>query len=178
MRSRWKWLGAGALSAGLLALVLWLQYAPVEPLPVPVPAPPPEAAVLAPAPAAPGTRPRLTASPAAVAPAAAPVQEAPMPDQGPSGIALFPAHGTKPIKRGIVVPEGYELPPGYVRHYQATDDGQRLPAILMFHPDFTPKGPDGQPVPMPPDRVVPPELAPRGMPVQMLTPPDDQRAPD
>ena len=36
---------------------------------------------------------------------------------------------------------------------------------------------DGQPVPMPPDRSVPPELAPQGMPIQVFTPPD-QGAPD
>ena len=32
-------------------------------------------------------------------------------------------------------PEGYPLPDGYVRHYQATDDGQRIEPILMFAPD-------------------------------------------
>jgi hypothetical protein len=42
----------------------------------------------------------------------------------PSGIALFPPPGTKPIKQGVLVPEDFELPPGYVRHYQATDDGE------------------------------------------------------
>ena len=44
--------------------------------------------------------------------------------------------GTKPIKRGIIVPDDFELPPGYVRHFQSTDNGERLPAILMFSPDY------------------------------------------
>ena len=46
------------------------------------------------------------------------------PSDGPSGIALFPPLGTDPLKRGILVPEDFELPEGYVRHYQATDDGE------------------------------------------------------
>jgi hypothetical protein len=90
-----------------------------------------------------------------------------------TGMALFPPMGSKPIKRGIVVPEGFELPPGYVRHYQATDDGELLPPILMFHPDYEFVDSKGAPVAIPADRVVPPELAPAGMPIQMLQPPDD-----
>lgn len=85
-----------------------------------------------------------------------------------SGLALFPPPGTDPPKRGIVVPDDFELPPGYVRHYQATDSGERLPAILMFHPDYRPVDADGVPLPLPPDRIVPPELAPLGLPVRML----------
>ncbi|HTO57076.1 MAG TPA: hypothetical protein VMJ74_04740 [Pseudomonadales bacterium] len=91
-----------------------------------------------------------------------------------SGVALFPPPGTKPIKRGILVPEDFELPPGYVRHYQATDDGRRVPAILMFHPDYNPVDEHGVPIPIPENRVVPPELAPPGMPIQMLEMPEDQ----
>lgn len=90
----------------------------------------------------------------------------------PTGLALFPPPGTKPIKRGIVVPEDFELPPGYVRHYQATDDGQRVPAILMFHPDYHPVDEHGVPIPLPADRVVPREMAPPGMPIQMLDVPE------
>jgi len=175
MKSRWKLLGAGALLAAVLALVLWLQYAPVAPLPEPSPPPFPEAA----APAAPSPR---SGRPAPALPTAAPApppqEVTQVPSSGPTGLALFPAPGTKKIKRGILVPEGFELPPGYLRHYQTTDDGQQLPAILLFHPDFTPKGPDGQPIPIPPDRVVPPELAPKGMPIQVFTPPDDLGAAD
>lgn len=89
-----------------------------------------------------------------------------------AGLAVFPPPGTKPIKRGIIVPEGFELPPGYVRHYQTTDDGRRLPPILMFHPDYELVDAQGNPVPVPEDRVVPPEMAPPGLPVQTLDDPE------
>ena len=114
-----------------------------------------------------------TPPPAAQQPAAPePQPEAPMDSSDKNaGIAAFPPPGTKPIKAGIIVPDGYQLPPGYVRHVQTTDDGEELPPILMFHPDFQPRDASGQPVPVPPDRVVPPELAPPGMPIQLLTPP-------
>ena len=107
-------------------------------------------------------------TPSAAAPAAAD-------DSGdaPTGIALFPPPGTKPIKRGIVVPDDFELPDGYVRHFQATDDGKMLPAILMFHPDYQPVDANGEPVPLPADRIVPPELAPAGLAIQMLEPPEN-----
>ena len=62
------------------------------------------------------------------------------------GSRLFPPLGTDPPKIGIVVPEDFELPEGYVRHYQATDDGEPLPAILMFHPDFEFFDENGQPI--------------------------------
>ena len=86
----------------------------------------------------------------------------------PTGIALFPPPGTKPIKRGIIVPNDFALPPGYVRHYQTTDDGHQLPPILMFHPDYQPVDDRGEPIPLPEDRVVPPEMAPPGLSVQVL----------
>ena len=84
------------------------------------------------------------------------------------GIGAFPPPGTDPPKAGVIVPDGVELPEGYVRHYQTTDDGQPLPPILMFHPDYTFTDEQGNPVAIPPDRVVPPELVPPGIPVQML----------
>lgn len=87
------------------------------------------------------------------------------------GIALFPPAGTKPIQRGILVPDEFELPAGYVRHFQATDDGQRVPAILKFHPDYDWLDADGNAVALPEDRVVPPEMAPLGLPIRMLEPP-------
>jgi len=93
-------------------------------------------------------------------------------DQG--GLAAFPPPGTKPIKRGIVVPEGFALPPGYVRHYQAMDDGRRLPAVLMFHPDFELVDANGQVVPLPEDRLVPPELAPEGLAIDLLDVPEPE----
>lgn len=93
------------------------------------------------------------------------------PPEGRSGLAVFPAAGTKKLKGGVIVPEGYELPPGYVRHYQTTDEGEMLPAVLMFHPDGGPVDENGQPIPVTPDRIVPPEHAPKGMPIHALEPP-------
>jgi hypothetical protein len=110
-------------------------------------------------------------------------QDAPFtigPPEDRSGIRAFPPMGTKPVKRGIVVPDDFELPPGYVRHFQSTDDGQRLPAILMFSPDYAWEDAQGRPVAIPEDRVVPPEMAPPGLPIQMLeppAPPDPDRRP-
>lgn len=97
-----------------------------------------------------------------------PLEGAGASDTGQSGIKLFPPPGTKPIKRGILVPEDFELPPGYLRHYQSTDDGQQVPAILMFHPDYKPLDRHGAPVSLPSDRVVTPELAPPGLPIKFL----------
>ena len=84
------------------------------------------------------------------------------------GIAAFNPPGTNPPKSGIIVPEDYELPEGYVRHYQATDDGQRLDAILMFSPDYQFVDPSGNPISVPEDLIVPPEMAPPGLPIRML----------
>jgi hypothetical protein len=98
------------------------------------------------------------------------VYEMPKPGEAPTGMMLFPAPGTDPLKKGIIVPEGFELPPGYVRHYQVTDDGEQLPAILMFNPDHPPLDANGQPMKVTENGIVPPELAPPGMPVQMLDP--------
>ncbi len=89
----------------------------------------------------------------------------------PTGIQLY-RPGTKPIKRGLVVPDDFELPPGYMRHFQYTDSGELVAAVLMFHPDHQPTDANGQPVPMPPDRLVPEELAPPGMPIQRLELPE------
>ncbi|MFB1485379.1 hypothetical protein [Corallococcus sp. RDP092CA] len=100
-------------------------------------------------------------------PAPMPVDEPPPAPEGKTGTALY-QRGTKPLKRGLVVPDDFELPPGYMRHYQTTDNGQPLAAILMFHPDFTPRDANGQPIPIPENRVVPEELAPPGMPHQLL----------
>jgi hypothetical protein len=79
------------------------------------------------------------------------------------GLAAFDPPGTRPLKQGLVVPDDYELPPGYVRHYQNTDNGQRLQPILMYAPGFNAPG-----ILVPPDRIVPAEDAPKGMPVEML----------
>ncbi len=107
----------------------------------------------------------------------APTQEPTMaqdptpPSGSAEGIGLY-RPGTKPIKQGIVVPEDFELPPGYVRHYQATDNGERVKPILMFHPDYKPTDADGKPVELPESRVVPPEMAPPGMPIDILELPE------
>jgi hypothetical protein len=90
-----------------------------------------------------------------------------------TGIALFPPPGTKPILRGFVVPDNFEVPEGYVKHYQTTDRGQQLAPILMFHPDYQLVDENGQPIPMPKDRVVPRELLPPGMPDQILEVPKE-----
>jgi len=88
------------------------------------------------------------------------------------GIAAFPPPGTNPPKSGIVVPEGFELPEGYVRHYQVTDDGQRLEPILMFSPDYQFVDAAGNPIALPDDLIVPPDLAPPGLPIRMLEVPE------
>ena len=92
----------------------------------------------------------------------------------PTGIALFPPPGTDPPKSGIIVPDGFVLPPGYVRHYQVTDDGQQLAPILMFHPDFQLVDEHGNPVAMPADHIVPAEMAPPGLAIEMLQIPDTE----
>jgi hypothetical protein len=86
-----------------------------------------------------------------------------------TGLGAFQPPGTRPPLVGLAVPEGFELPPGYVRHYQATDDGQRIEPILMFSPDYQFHDAAGRPVAIPKDRVVPPELAPPGMPIRRIT---------
>jgi len=88
-----------------------------------------------------------------------------------TGLGAFNPPGTKPPLIGLAVPEDFALPPGYVRHYQATDDGQRIEPILMFAPDYQPTTADGRPVAMPRDRVVPPELAPPGLPIRRIAVP-------
>lgn len=99
-----------------------------------------------------------------------PTHEEPPFSLGPrgSGIAVFPKPGTDPVKIGIVVPEDFELPEGFVRHHQVTDDGVDLPPILMFHPDYEWVDEQGRPLEIPADGVVPPELAPPDLEIQML----------
>jgi hypothetical protein len=79
------------------------------------------------------------------------------------GIAAFGIPGSHPPEPGILVPEEFSLPEGYVRHYQSTDDGQQLPAILMFHPDYEFVNEQGKVVPIPDNRIVPPSMAPPGL---------------
>ncbi|MGV8944754.1 hypothetical protein [Thermomonas sp.] len=85
-----------------------------------------------------------------------------------TGLGAFSPPGTSPPMVGLAVPEDFELPDGYVRHYQATDDGQRIDPILMYSPDFELLDAAGRPMRMPPDRVVPPNLAPPGLPIRLI----------
>lgn len=84
------------------------------------------------------------------------------------GIAAFNPPGTSPPLPGLAVPDDFELPPGYVRHHQATDDGQTIEAILMYSPDYRFLDADGREIAIPEDRVVPPELAPPGLPLRLV----------
>ena len=85
------------------------------------------------------------------------------------GLGAFNPPGTSPPLVGIAVPDDYPLPEGYVRHYQATDDGQRIEAILMFSPDYTFRDADGRVVQVPDNRVVPPQYAPPGLDIRYIT---------
>lgn len=88
-----------------------------------------------------------------------------------TGLGAFSPPGTRPPLIGLAVPEGFALPPGYVRHFQATDDGQRIEPILMFSPDAQTLVVNGRTVAVPADRVVPPELAPAGLPIRRIVVP-------
>lgn len=85
-----------------------------------------------------------------------------------TGLAAFNPPGTKPPLVGLAVPEGFALPDGYVRHYQATDDGQSIEPILMFAPGRQFYDAANNPITVPEDRVVPPELAPPGLPIRKV----------
>jgi len=85
-----------------------------------------------------------------------------------SGLGAFSPPGTRPPLVGLAVPEDFVLPDGYVRHYQATDDGERIEPILMFSPDHAFFDAAHQPIAIPADRVVPPELAPPGLPIRRI----------
>lgn len=88
-----------------------------------------------------------------------------------TGLGAFSPPGTRPPLVGLAVPEDFVLPPGYVRHHQFTDDGQRIEPILMFAPGHRLLDAAGQALPLPADRVVPPELAPPGLPVRRIVVP-------
>jgi len=84
------------------------------------------------------------------------------------GLGAFSPPGTRPPLVGLAVPEDFVLPEGYVRHHQTTDDGQNIEPILMFSPDRPPVDAANRPIAIPKDRVVPPELAPPGMPIRRI----------
>jgi len=85
-----------------------------------------------------------------------------------TGIGAFPPPGTSPPMVGLAVPDDYALPEGYVRHFQATDDGQRIEPILMFSPDYQFFDASGKPIRIPQNRVVPPGMAPSGLTVRPI----------
>ncbi len=85
-----------------------------------------------------------------------------------SGIGAFSPPGTSPPLVGLAVPDDFALPEGYVRHFQSTDDGQPIEAILMFSPDFQFFDASGRPLQIPENRVVPPELAPPGLAIRPI----------
>lgn len=96
-----------------------------------------------------------------------------------TGLGAFNPPGTSPPLVGLAVPEDFPLPEGYVRHYQATDDGQRIEPILMFSPDFDFRDAAGRPIALPDNLVVPPHLAPPGLPLRPIDipPPSDPHDP-
>ena len=87
-----------------------------------------------------------------------------------TGIAAFNPPGTSPPLEGLAVPADFALPPGYVRHHQVTDEGVPIEPILMFSPDLELRDAQGRPIALPENRVVPPELAPPGMPRRWVRP--------
>lgn len=92
-----------------------------------------------------------------------------------TGLGAFNPPGTSPPLVGLAVPDDYVLPEGYVRHHQATDDGQPIEPILMYSPDYEFLDAAGQPVAVPADRVVPAAHAPPGLPIRRvrIPPPRD-----
>ena len=178
-------------AAGALAAVALLSlFGPRRTEPAPPPDPPVAVRRAAPVAASPRVEVHAVRAPAAAPPTPAKdtaSAEAPRPAPdvipmpiapiAPSGIGVFPPPGTDPPKIGIIVPEGFELPEGYVRHYQVTDDGQALPPILMFHPDYDWVDATGAHVEATGNGVVPPELAPPGMPIEMLELPESPSEP-
>lgn len=94
-----------------------------------------------------------------------------------TGLGAFNPPGTSPPLVGLAVPEDYPLPEGYVRHFQATDDGQAIEPILMYSPDYDFLDAAGQPIAIPADRVVRVAHAPAGLPIRQVRIPPSQ-APD
>ena len=89
-----------------------------------------------------------------------------------SGLGAFNPPGTSPPMIGMAVPEDYVLPEGYVRHYQATDDGQRIEPILMYSPDYVFFDSNGVAIVIPENRVVPDNRAPPGLVIRPIQIPE------
>ena len=92
-----------------------------------------------------------------------------------TGLGAFNPPGTSPPLVGLAVPEDYPLPEGYVRHFQATDDGPAIEPILMYSPDYEFLDAAGQAIEIPADRVVRVAQAPAGLPIRQvrIPPPQD-----
>jgi hypothetical protein len=90
-----------------------------------------------------------------------------------AGLAAFPLPGTRPPRSGVIVPADYELPEGFARHYQTTDDGRQLDPVLVVAPEYEIVDDAGNPVALIDDRIVPPEYVPPDLPVQMLDVPSE-----
>jgi hypothetical protein len=172
------WIVGLGLGVTILCLLLsaWLVSSPAS-VPATPEAEPERLAQAAPEPSPTPSRPaarvapRPQSAPAQPAPQEEPVAQEAAPSGPAEGLNLY-RPGTSPLKQGIIVPENFELPPGYVRHYQSTDNGEGIKPILMFHPDYKPVDSKGTPVELPSNRVVPPELAPQGMPIEILELPE------
>lgn len=108
------------------------------------------------------------------------------------GLAAFNPPGTRPPLVGIAVSADVELPTGYVRHHQFTDDGQPIEPILMFAPDHPLVAAARQAAEaqaqaagvqaaalQPQDLVVPVALVPAGLPIRQIVvpPPADAGTP-
>ena len=90
---------------------------------------------------------------------------------------MFPDQKRRPYLLGNVVPDGFVLPPGYIRHYQTAhfpDGLKQLPPILLYDFGFQPLDGEGKPLPVPADRVVPVDRLPPGLPVQQLQVPSSE----
>ncbi|NDK39072.1 hypothetical protein DT603_09490 [Pseudoxanthomonas gei] len=83
-----------------------------------------------------------------------------------TGIGAFNPPGTSPPLAGLAVPDDFRLPLGYARHHQVTDQGVPIEPILVFSPGFILRDAQGRPIAMPANGVVPPELAPPGLPLR------------
>ena len=94
-----------------------------------------------------------------------------------TGLGAFNPPGTSPPLVGLAVPEDFVLPEGYVRHHQATDDGQAIEPILMYSPDYEFLDAAGNRVAIPADRVVPASHAPAGLPIRQIRIPPPQPDP-
>lgn len=87
-----------------------------------------------------------------------------------TGLGAFNPPGTSPPLTGLAVPPDFQLPDGYARHHQVTDEGVPIEPILMFAPGFTLRDAQGRLIALPANRVVPPALAPAGFPVRWVRP--------